>query len=301
MLLALRRPNLTVYCVMAVKDHDKTSGDTWLSDLRDNGFAVIRKALTPEECHRIHVQGKEETRNLPHMSHSQTMWGLRQSKNLRRIFEALWETDDLLCSFDGMYMRDAGEKTSFTIDWHVDQDSRHGEGIQCAQGLLAIVPSNKDSGCTSFLKQSHLDHARLCRKYEDKTQAWEAFSVSKRDRIFKSRTEEVSPALEAGDFLIWDSRCLHRVCAPLSSRTHARVVAYVTMIPASKANARALRDRKRAYECGISTTHWPSYVCDRGEESRPLRKWSEASQDVKDLIMGKAPPRMCNRLLDGHR
>lgn len=270
--------------------------EKWCSDLKEDGFAIVKGVLSRDECATFYSEARKEMIQRPHMGHSKVMWNMRLNPNLRHVFETCWDTQDLISSFDGLTSRDAGVSRSFTIGWHVDQDSRHGKGLQCVQGLVAILPSNKDSGSTSLLKGSHLVHETLSNRYEDRGDEWESFMVPNKNKIFSS-CEIISPNLEAGDLLLWDSRCLHKVAAPESPMTHPRMVAYVSMMPAWKASAKTLRDRKLAYETGILTTHWASYVCDRGEEHSPHLKWKDTSAEIQNLVMGKNHPRMCSRFM----
>jgi len=262
--------------------------------LSESGFVVVRQVLSAEECDRIAEVAIVESSTRESMAHSDTMWRLRTDPRIIHIFEQIWKTVDLVCSFDGMTIRQAGDIDAFVLDWHVDQDSRHGAGRCCVQGVLALSESSHVTGCTAFLTGSHKCHEALCEKYEDTCCEWEAFDVSASDPLLANCTEAV-PALQKGDVLLWDSRCVHRVLYPDNPRESCRVVAYICMLPTHMTDADTRARRKRAYEQGVATTHWPSYVLDRGDARTDAHEWCDACDQTRALVMGNNRPRMSER------
>jgi hypothetical protein len=108
------------------------------------------------------------------IQHSEFLWYLRLLPNVRRIFEKIFETDDLLSSFDGgnifrpwhspdpldahahIQTRDH-PKTS--AGWfHVDQGKAL-LGFQCVQGLVSLTDSNQHTGGFCVVPGSHHHHS----------------------------------------------------------------------------------------------------------------------------------------------
>ena len=78
---------------------------------------------------------------------------------------------------------------------------------------------------------------------------------------------------------------VHAVAAPEDASTE-RAVAYVCLGPRAFASTGVLRRRKRAYEEGMSGTHWPHHCVDRGEERGPPRRYADAAAEVRRLVDG---------------
>jgi len=70
---------------------------------------------------------------------------------------------------------------------------------------------------------------------------------------------------KAGDLLLWDSRTIHcnspaTKIPETSTENLLRAVAYICMTPEASVTVEGTTwQRKRAYEMGITTSHWPHY------------------------------------------
>ena len=99
------------------------------------------------------------------IQHSKFLWYLRLLPSVRRIFENIYRTDDLITSFDGgnifrpwHHSELSREHTKTSTGWfHVDQ-GKSLLGFQCAQGLLSLTDCNQHTGGFCVVPESHHHH-----------------------------------------------------------------------------------------------------------------------------------------------
>lgn len=227
------------------------------------GYEIFKSVLPESECKILKDEIIRQSPNVPHMAHSELMWNLRTDSRIKAIFEKLWGTDDLIVGFDGTNHRPKNHE-GLVLQWHVDQDETHPEGVQCYQSILAIQSSNETTGSISVLPKSHLHHKALANRLGDGSGGWEFLQIPDDDIIFRQCMRPVVPVLDAGDLLVWDSRTAHCVLPP-KDKNSERTVAYFSYVPKSFCTSDVCQARLRAFTEGISTTHWPHRFVDRGE------------------------------------
>jgi len=105
-------------------------------------------------------------------------------------------------------------------------------------------------------------------------------------------------AAQAGDLLLWDSRCVH--CNTPGVETGGgradellRVAAYVCMTPAAWAAPDVLAARREAFEQHVTTSHWPHefHGATPAHRKLPPQQWSDASELQRQLVVGAARAR----------
>ncbi|MDA7771462.1 hypothetical protein N8946_01785, partial [Pseudomonadales bacterium] len=79
-------------------------------------------------------------------------WYIRDVPNVRQSFAAVWDTEELLVSFDGVSL---WRPWSFNPEWktglggswlHIDQHPLGRPGKQCVQGLVNLLPTTPNTG-----------------------------------------------------------------------------------------------------------------------------------------------------------
>ena len=229
------------------------------TNLSKYGFAVYKNAIDINLCNEF-----INTIHDPNMH-----WNI--SKLLKPIFSDIWQTEDLLTSFDGIGIRDFGENDD-GLDWHVDQNlSRKKDGMVGIQGILALSNVNSMTGGTQFLPGSHNHHESLVLRYDDdpyNDNTWEFVNVEDDDIIFDSCAKPVSPTLNIGDLLIWDSRTLHKVQSPKDYLNTNRIACYVSMMPKKNSSDEIRQLRAGAFYSGLYTTHWCDRCIIRGDDEK---------------------------------
>lgn len=197
----------------------------------------------------------------PGIGQSEMMWRVREQESVRKVFENVWGTDELLSSFDGCgAFRPVNENPKWKTNpgwWHVDQNPNLKKGRHCVQGLLSLTEQTLHTG--GFIcKPEGLPYFQNLST--DVTYDFVALSEEKHDDILNLESQFVS--CKKGDMVLWDSRLPHcntpsenpRICEAGELLRH---VAYVCMTPKSFANSEIITKRKQYVQHGITTNHWP--------------------------------------------
>lgn len=209
------------------------------------------------------------------------MWYLRLLPEVRSVFSAIWETDDLLVSFDG---GNVFRPWKYNREWltdggwyHVDQNGTKADSIGrvCVQGLVTLTDVTEDSGGLVVIPGSHLKHTEMCKRSKVAKSMGDFVPVPVDDEILKDGAKLI--CAQAGDLILWDSRTVHCNTPALTALLGAdatnlngdriassdqpwrliRQVGYVCMTPAKMASVEILEKRKDAFVNNISTSHWP--------------------------------------------
>lgn len=211
-------------------------------------------------------------------------WEARTEPTVIKIFEKLWETNELLCSFDGMNISLPNRKDLAWSPWpHCDQNPER-KGMQAVQGLLNFAPNGPKDGGLMLMRGSaklfneFFAHKRTAADHEDapppELKYMDLFLFSEKDvKWFESKGCEMFKVnMEPGDFVLWDSRTMHY--ARLPEGEQIRHIQYICMTPKSMftcpsrrrivlikspefATEDALKLKKECFENWYGTTHWP--------------------------------------------
>ncbi|KAH8900322.1 Clavaminate synthase-like protein [Thozetella sp. PMI_491] len=213
-------------------------------------------------------------------AHERMAWEARTEPAVIEIFEKLWETRELLCSFDALNVSFPNRKDINWSPWpHCDQNQAR-KGMQAVQGLLNFAPNGPNDGGLVLMKGSaklfneFFEHKRDSADHEDapppEIKYMDLFLFSQKDvKWFEERgCELIKVCMEPGDFVLWDSRTMHYARFPEGDQI--RHVQYICMTPSRFASADALATKKKCFENYIGTTHWPH--CNiRATAEKPMR------------------------------
>lgn len=241
------------------------------------------------------------------INHSKFLWYLRTRPNVKRIFEIIFQTNDLLTSFDGgnifrpwhnPILSNYHSKTS--QGWfHVDQ-GRKLLGFHCVQGLISLTDSNQNTGGFCVIPGSHHHHTELMKTIATNNQNF----VMIPDNSPILLNEQILPICYAGDMILWDSRTIHCNTPSLVSTPNCpidellRIVGYVCMTPTSFTERNIdeeitkeeiLETRIRLYERNIGTSHWPhllSSSISKNSTIPKIRDFENEPEDIRCLVAG---------------
>jgi hypothetical protein len=203
------------------------------------------------------------------IGHSQAQWFIRSAPAIKRAFAAVWDTDDLLVSFDGMalwrpWARNEAWRTNRGGTWlHIDQHPITRPGFHCVQGLVSLLPTSPEVGGNVLIPGSHRSFEKIPQVYPDRLGRLplelDHFRFPVDDPLLGG-TQPVTCHMEAGDLLLWDSRTIHcssgaEAPPPVADRL-IRVASLVCMMPRRLTPPEVLEARKRAVAEVISTTNW---------------------------------------------
>ncbi|OJJ68109.1 hypothetical protein ASPBRDRAFT_33405 [Aspergillus brasiliensis CBS 101740] len=286
---------------------DRHYGD-WRDEFHQNGCVVIKNVISPERakyyCDKQiewlksfglgFDENDESTWTTEHLPisfkggmyygyaapHEKIAWEARTEPAVMEIFEKLWETKELLSSFDGMNISLPRRKDVNWSPWpHCDQNPNR-KGMQAVQGLINFAPNGPKDGGLMLMKGSaklfdeffaqdrdpydHEDAPPPEIKYMD------LFLFHQSDlKWFEDRgCELIKVNMDPGDLVLWDSRTMHYACLPEGDQI--RHVQYVCMTPRRFATEKALELKRYCFENYMGTTHWPH--CNiRPSTDKPMR------------------------------
>lgn len=200
---------------------------------------------------------------------SSISWQARLFPQVKETFSAVWETEDLITSFDGVnvFRPWVKEKKWQTKGgwWHVDQNGyfeNRRERIS-VQGLVSYTATTSVTGGLCVIAGSHKKFTQMCLRNE---LAYMEGNYLKADEIMinDSDFEKRLVCCEAGDLVIWDSRTVHCNTPGKDSEAHKqdpstilRACAYVCMAPLALATTETLDLRREAFIRNESSSHWP--------------------------------------------
>ena len=265
--------------------------EDWIRDFERDGYAVIKGALSPEKAQHYReevckwlksfgtaLDFKDPTTwvksNLPVQTHINTftgycvahekfMWDARMEPGVMNPFIKMWNTDELLVSFDALNVtfpnrKDKPRKPSWP---HIDQSPLR-NGVQCCvQGIINLSNSGPEDGGLVVFPGTHKLTKEFFDTQTDKA-TWDerdyyAFTDEQLEWFAPRGIKHQKVCAEAGDLLIWDSRTIHWGAEPTEKGETIRNVIYTSYAPVSMASAEALEAKAKVFRAWEGTTHWP--------------------------------------------
>lgn len=234
--------------------------------------------------------GRCQLRGLPH---GRFAWACRLHAGVRRCYEALHGTQDLVSSCDNTFFAPAAQREERTNrSWpHVDQNvhdrrvfDEHGQGIGewgVFQGLLYIWSAEAShASATALLPGSHLeayDELMADAGMAKRGRKGSHFSAlgALEDSVLAAALSERWLAgagrvpVPSGALLLWSSRTLHQGWSG-----GPRLAQPVCWEPIDRRDAAALERKMRLAALGLPSTHWASlgapHTLVKAEPCRPV-------------------------------
>jgi len=198
-------------------------------------------------------------------------WYLRGLPPVRKIFERIYETEELLTSMDTFIMWRPWWLSPDGEDWgpnverlHCDQNPVYRPGFHCVQGMIPLLPVNQITGGLQIVPDTNTDEGQdyLKTNYPGTRSGNDWCQLRPTDKYIGTG---VFLEADPGDMILWDSRTIHggKVgdgykpgnAPPIPDL--ARLSLTVCMAPKSKASANVLERRRQAVIKGLTLTHWP--------------------------------------------
>jgi hypothetical protein len=240
--------------------------------LAEKGYAIITSILSQEEietAREMFLDWKKDISDELHAKidphgiykhqeagHQRHAWYLRTHPGVKKVFEELWETTDLIVSYDGSCWIPKTWDKKDKCWTHTDQCANN-HGLECYQGFVSLT-DNKERTLIVY-EGSHLLHERyFADRNQTGTKNWE-----KIDPEYLAEIADRKRVLEipAGSVVVWDSRTFHQnqYGAP---KSEDRIVQYVCYLPRNhKKNTPAIQKKRQKYfEERRTTSHWPCPV-----------------------------------------
>ncbi|KAL2824588.1 hypothetical protein BJY01DRAFT_230419 [Aspergillus pseudoustus] len=262
----------------------------WRDHLAQHGYAVLENIITPEKAHYYQQQQLDWLEKFPYgfkkddpstwkpqclpaharggmyfrygVQHEAFMWEARQERGIINVFSELWNTDQLLVSFDAMNITfPTPEKTNAEPWPHIDQ-SPHRKGLHCVQGIINFTPNGPADGGLMVIKGSHNCMEEFFEQFPEKTsrKSWgpEDFFAFEPPEVhwFKEKGCQLKKVCaKPGDLILWDSRTIHYSVLPQTDQVRALI--YVCYTPASFATQETIEKKAMLFKKRQGSSHWP--------------------------------------------
>jgi hypothetical protein len=287
----------------------KKSDEEWKIHLQKHGYAVIEDVLTKDEIKTglqlfykdwIYVSPNFNfaDKNTWKIENSPMMWGkgmiyasglgqsdfqwyLRTLDNIKNIWKKLYNTDDLVVSYDGFSVFiDPKQKPGYWL--HVDQgNSEKNLSIQGAYNFLPV--SKKDAGFV-VVPDSHISFTHEAKKKGD------FIRLEKND---PHKNLAVKLIIPENCFVLWNSKTVHANVGMGSKKEIElnRLTSYLTYFPKKDRTEEIKKIRIEGYKLGHNCSHWAIY---HHVKKHPffLKKKYEArnfNNIIPELINGEIP------------
>jgi hypothetical protein len=328
--------------------------------LDEDGYAIIKGAVDPDKAEQYAQRFWDYLENLSkdhkidrndtstwkggnwmanlhgilkqyNVGHAQFIWDVRDEDGIVSFFEQLWETNDLLVSFDGACMIRPTRNGSVSKWAHTDQapflnvkenngPAREVRDFGCVQGLLNLKPCGPNDGGLVVYKGSHKGHQQFfidkgTMTEEEKKRAgikkegpayWKDYPSNwykldhdnEIDAAHLAKYERIKVCCDPGDFLVWSSRTLHyaeAIDTTLNDDPAAhRMCVYVCMLPKKYATTAELKKKKEALNTLRTTSHWPCIKL----SLNPLqpRTYGSDKRVVEDFVAPDEYPVLTDRM-----
>ncbi|GFZ50535.1 hypothetical protein JCM24511_08292 [Saitozyma sp. JCM 24511] len=232
------------------------------------------------------------------VGHEQFAWDIRSEPGLIDTFAKIWNTQELLVSFDSVNISLPFPKEELEGErggaWpHVDQ-SPNRRFKHCVQGIMNLEVNGPDDGGLMVLSGSLPLYAKFFEEHEAQAPeggwTWRdshQFTEEQLTWFYDRGCKWVKVEAEPGDVILWDSRCIHYGAPARGDRP--RVATYVCYKPAKDIEPEMLETRKKALEECIGTSHDPLLFRLTGSKAMgPLDENERMEPLVKPVLSDRA-------------
>jgi hypothetical protein len=210
----------------------------------------IHEQINPHGIYKFHEAG-----------HQRHAWFIRTRPKVQAMFKYLYDTDDLVSSFDGSCFISSTCTRMDKKPWtHTDQ-APNVEGFRCYQSFVSLT-NNKHRTLVVY-EGTHDYHHQYFQERDmlGETKNWQLINHDTLGELEgKKRVLEVP----AGALVIWDSRVFHQnqygyTNSQTSPPGEERIVQYVCFLPrGDRKNTQSQKTKRRKYfDDRRTTSHWP--------------------------------------------
>ena len=239
--------------------------------LQENGYTIINNVYNQEEINEykheffnwynrgnikyLHsIIDRNGIFKYFQVGHQRFAWLARTNSKIINIFKELWNTNELVTSFDGCcyYPSDYDGEPHFWT--HSDQSSRK-KGLHCYQSFLSLT--NNSERTLVLYKASHLLHEHYFTTMKiDEPRDWNILDQNYVQNIIQ---DQLYLDVKEGDLVIWDSRTFHQNTCGTLSCNEERLIQYLCYLPKyNEGNNQKEKNKRKNYFKNLRTTsHWP--------------------------------------------
>jgi len=240
------------------------------------GYAVIPNILTEDEITHYTELFEKWRSSVPDLDyqhnrigthgiykfhqagHQRFAWEIRTNEKVQQPFKEIWDTDELVVSFDGCCYMDKNIDKKDTTWTHTDQAPEKKTRC-CIQGMVSLT--DNEHRTLRVYEGSHLLHEDYFhegnRIYYDQINVKSDWQMIDRDYLKTIEDKCKVLKVPAGSLVLWDSRTFHQ--NQYGNIPEKRLVQYVCYLPKNNDKNTTLmtNKRKKYFETFRMTSHWP--------------------------------------------
>ena len=236
-------------------------------ELEEKGYCIIPNILSANEVQEClssfekWIDSNEQINAIhdkisPHgiikhfeAGHQRHAWLVRTNPKVQEVFKTLWNTNELVVSYDGCCWLKENVHKKDNIWTHTDQ-SPNKKGLYCYQGFVSFT--NNKTRTLVVYEGSHKLHQEYFEKRNIKdSKDWQLI-----DHEYLNEIQITKKILEvdAGSLVIWDSRTFHQ--NQYGKNPERRIVQYVSYLPKQNRSKKMEEKRHKYLLDRRSTSHW---------------------------------------------
>jgi len=261
--------------------------DSWLCFLRTNGYVVVKEVLSSQDVETVKdliwqdIEGAYSSLSrqdpstwskwmLPvhgivaSLAQTAGPWYVRGHANVKRAFQKIWETPNLITSMDAVLLW-RSDVFHDTEGLHLDQNPFMKPQLDCIQGMIPLLPVTQEIGGLEVVPFSHTSQAKekFCEAYPEHEYTGDFVMVDETSIHCRGVT---LLECEPGDLILWDSRTIHGgtvgpegACVQDTEMLPhvTRMSITVAMTPRDWAKSEVQEVRRNCFQRGNAMNHCP--------------------------------------------
>ena len=270
-----------------------------INNINNKGYCIIYDVLDKEEIQYAKNKFYEWYNNSPNLSeqhiklnphnimkyheasHQEFAWYIKTNPKVIEIFKKLYNTNDLVVSFDGCCYYPKNTKLSKNCWTHTDISPKLSKEMKCIQGFISLT-NNKDNSLVVYKGSNNLHN----KYFKDKNMEKESTNWLKIDKDYLKNIDNNKLILNvpAGSLVLWDSKTFHQNIT--QNKNEERLVQYVCYLPKNhKKNTKIISAKRLKYfnERRL-TSHWPYPI---KVVSKQPNTWGDRSLNIDYSLLKK--------------
>jgi len=201
---------------------------TWIEHLNSFGYVVVKDVASSDDIARASEYLHRDLKFLKisknglvaSLAQSEGAWSVRGLSDVKKVFNKIWETDDLIVSMDAIiawkkwkgYDESANNFEDSppprTGGLHLDQNPFDKPHLDCIQGMMPLLPVTQETGGLELVPKSHLEEKKIPfrERYLSMKGRGDWCPLNKDDPLYH---DAILVLAEPGDLILWDSRTIH--------------------------------------------------------------------------------------------
>tara|TARA_B100000674_G_C37756622_1_gene875924 strand:- start:19 stop:933 length:915 start_codon:yes stop_codon:yes gene_type:complete len=174
-------------------------------------------------------------------------WFLRLNSRAREAFSYVYDTNNIIVSFDGfsLFLSDKQKSTSW-----LHQDQRPSDERYSIQGIINLLSCNENDAGFICVPKSHVEY-----QPPDQNTDW---VVLPKDSPYKDKSVKILTPERS--LILFNSKLIHANVGiqkkhPMGVHIN-RLSAYITFVPRDRQSEKIRQERIKGYFSGDSCSHW---------------------------------------------